>query len=166
MTQPTDPAAARAKALEMIKDIRVAMLVTHDAVGGLRARPMHALQTDPDGTLWFFTKGHTGKTSEIAADREVLLTYANPANQDYVSVQGTAAVRHDPAMAERLWTEEARPWFPEGAQSPDLALLQVTAISAEYWDGRSGAMAGLFGSVRAALTGEPEQTAESGTARF
>jgi len=166
MTTQTDPAAARAKALEMIKDIRMAMLVTHDAVGGLRARPMQALRADGDGTLWFFTQGHTGKTSEIAADREVLLTYANPDNQDYVAVQGTAAVRHDPAMAERLWTEEARAWFPDGPTSPDLALLQVTATSAEYWDARSGAMAGLFGAVRAAWTGESEQTAEEGKVRF
>ena len=64
---------AQNKVWEMIKDVSIATMVTHDSEGRLRGRPMQAQQESFDTTLWFFTGQGTPVTQEIAADDRVLL---------------------------------------------------------------------------------------------
>ncbi|MFK7936673.1 MAG: pyridoxamine 5'-phosphate oxidase family protein, partial [Saprospiraceae bacterium] len=45
-------------------------------------------------------------------------------------------------------------WFPEGIDSPRLALVEVKAISAVYWDSSSSKIVQLFNMGRAILTGQ------------
>ncbi len=44
-----------AKLWKMVKHIKIAMLTTQESDGSLRSRPMHSLQVDDDGDIWFFT---------------------------------------------------------------------------------------------------------------
>ena len=43
------------KVAELIKDVKMAMLVTIDEDGRPRSRPMQTQDVDFDGTVWFFT---------------------------------------------------------------------------------------------------------------
>lgn len=142
-----DPAAQTdlRRLVELIKDVRVAFLVTiadgPAAPGaGPHARPMwtHAAAPDAfDGHLWFMTGAEAGKVAELRADRHVLLTYADPSANRYVAVTGVAEVVRDAAMARSLWNIHAQGWWPGGPDDPDLALIRVTPKDAEYWDGPS-----------------------------
>lgn len=147
-------ALARDKVWAMIRDIRVAMLTSEDG-GSLRSRPMVAAQTAFDGHLWFFTRASSRKVTEVARQEQVCVSYADPKQENYVSLSGTAHLVRDQAEIAHHWSEAARVWFPKGKDDPDIALLRVDVDHGEYWDAPSSAMLHLYGYVKAAVTGEP-----------
>ena len=104
---------AKKKLWSMIKDVRFAMLTTEDG-GNLRARPMVAVQKDFDGTLWFFTRASSHKVNEVQSDERVGVTYADPGQQNYVSMSGHAKLVRDKQAIDEHWAESLRTWFPGG----------------------------------------------------
>lgn len=140
---------------ELIHDIRVAMLTTRDAEGLLHSRPMATLGKRFDGVLWFFNGGSSLKSHEIATDQEVNVSYAEPRLNRYVSVVGRAKVVRDRKKAEELWTPLLQAWFPKGLDDPDLTLVRVDVLRAEYWDAPAGKAVVLFGLAKSLLTGRP-----------
>jgi general stress protein 26 len=136
---------------ELIKGIRIAMLVTRGGDGTLRARPMATQEAAFDGTLWFFTANHSSKVTELAESPEVGLTYADPSGHRYVSLSGRGALVHDAAKAKELWSPLYREWFPKGVEDPELALLRVEVSRAEYWD--SPGMLGTVGKIFSGFSG-------------
>jgi general stress protein 26 len=157
----------RQKVWELIKGIHVAMLVTQDAGHKLSARPMAAANRDfNDGTLWFFAREGSPKLDELADSRNVLLAYAHPGKQDYVSLSGTARVVRDQKKVKDLWSEPARVWFPKGPDEGDIVLIAVDVETAEYWDSPSAAVVYAYGYAKAALTGEPPKMGENKKVAF
>jgi general stress protein 26 len=141
---PPDAETAR-KISQLVKDIGVAMLTTVAPDGALRSRPMATQGRGVEqGELWFFTRDDSGKVSEIEADHEVNLAYAEPKGQRYVSLAGRATVLRDPERARQLWSQELDAWFPAGPEDPHLALLRVRVHGAEAWEGASGKMTALI----------------------
>lgn len=146
---------------ELIKGIRVAMFTTVESDGHLRSRPMATQETDFDGRLWFFTWIDTAKVHEIHRDQHVNVSYADPSDERYISVSGTARLVNDPAKTKELWNPVYKAWFPKGLEDPNLGLLCVDAERAEYWDAPSGKLVQLFGFAKSLLTGT--SYAEEGT---
>ena len=156
----------RQKVWDLIKDIKVAMLVTQNATHELSARPMAAAQTEFSGVLWFMTRDDTPKLDEIASDRKVLLAYSHPSKQDYVSVAGKARIVRDRAKIQELWSEPMRTWFPKGADDPNIALIEVDVDSAEFWDAPSSLVVYAYGYAKARLTGEAPHPGENKRVTF
>ena len=153
----------------LIKDIRVAMLITH--VGeprphaGLHGRPMETQDMPFDGTLWFLTSAASPKAFEIEEDSEVALVYADPQTRRYVYVTGRARLLRDAATIEALWSPEQAVWFPDGKADPDLRALQVRVSRALYWTRRSDHETAA--AMSAALeTGTSPDLGDSGTIVF
>jgi len=138
---------------DLIKDIRVAMLTTVDEDGSLRSRPMATQKEEFDGELWFFTSSDTPKTGEIERDHRVNVSYADPGDNRFVSLSGTARVVRDKEKAKELWNPLLKAWFPQGLDEPDLVLLNVRVEKAEYWDSPSSKMVQLVGLAKALATG-------------
>lgn len=160
MTETRTDQAARDKVWAMIRDIEVATMVTLDHQGHLRGRPMRAVELKEfDGTLWFFTGGASPKADEIRHDERVLLAYADPSDQNYVSISGTAEIIRDVARQKQMWTEPMRVWFPNGPEDANAALLKVAVEGAEYWDAPSSTLLHAYGYVKARVTGEPPKNA-------
>jgi general stress protein 26 len=145
----------------MIKDIRFALLVTKDG-DYMHGRPMAAIQDEFKGELWFFTSIRSPKVREIEKEPYVLLNYAEPKHQQYVSLQGKAEIVVDRQKIKDLWSEPVRIWFPKGPEDPEIALLRVTPDAAEYWDSSSATLMQLFGYAKARLTGEKPAPGEMG----
>ncbi len=139
---------------EKIKDIKIAMLTTVDEDGRLRSRPMGTQDVEFDGDLWFFTADPSGKSEEVRHHEQVNLSYADFGSIRYVSVSGRAQIVHDKARMKEYWTPIYKAWFPQGLDTPDIALLRVTVEKAEYWDFSSGKLVQLIGFVKAIATGE------------
>lgn len=155
MVETRTDSAAQEKVWAMIRDVEVAMLVTMDEEGRFRGRPMRAVKHEAGDVLWFFTRQASPKVQEARQDERVLLAYADPRGQNYVSISGTAEVVRDPAKQKELWSEPLRVWFPGGAGASDVALLKVTVDGAEYWDAPSSTLVHAWGYVKAITTGEP-----------
>lgn len=155
MVETRTDAEAKRKVWDMIRHIEVAMMVTMDEEGRFRGRPMRATQKEFDGVLWFFTPAGSPKAEEVVGDGRVLLAYADPRSQDYVSVQGTAELVKDVERQKSLWSEPLRAWFPGGPEDPKVALLKVTVNGAEYWDAPSSTLVHAYGYLKSVTTGEP-----------
>jgi general stress protein 26 len=152
---------------QLIDGIGVAMLTTVEEDGSLRSRPMAAQrQVKGDGVLWFFTRGSSHKVEDVERDQHVNLSFSSPEDKRYVSLSGLARVVHDGQKLADLWFPILKAWFPEGLQTPDIALLRVEVTFAEYWDSPSNRMTELVGLVRARMAGESYQPEENKTLEF
>ena len=157
MTSSTqDRSQAEAKLWSMIKDIKVAMMTSWDGEA-MHSRPMHGIQEEYEGKLYFFTREESAKTAEISKYDKINLAYADIDHNTFVSIAGRSRLVHDQERMRRYWNPMVSAWFPKGLNDPDLALIEVEADSAQYWDSTSSNMRYLWEIASANLTGrEPE----------
>lgn len=124
-----------ARLAALVRQMKVGMLTTMEPDGSLRSRPLETLEVDSQGRLWFFTQAHSPKAVEAEANaHQVSLAYADPRDEDFASISGTARVVRDDEKMRELWSSRLERWFPKGLDDPDLALLEVRIDKAEYWD--------------------------------
>jgi general stress protein 26 len=156
-SQTSTDADSKAKLQALIKDIRFAMFTTRHPNGHLHSRPMTTQnsQLDDDANLWFFMSRRGEPVADLMADATVNLTYADPGADSYVSVSGTATVVDDTAKKQALWSKLAEAWFPGGTSDPDLALVRVKIVHANYWDVTQSKIVQLYHMAKAAVTGKP-----------
>ncbi len=137
---------------ELIEDMTVAMLTTTDGRGALVSRPMAPQEMDGDGAIWFLTEKSSAKTQHLDA---VNLSFIHPGHGTYVSISGHGVVHTDRHHIQRLWTSFAKPWFPDGPDSPNLALLKFVPDAAEYWDAPHSKMVRMFAIAASMVSGKP-----------
>ncbi len=143
-----------AKLAKLIRAIRVALLTTVDLDGHFHTRPVQTLQLEGRDTLWFFTDWSSPKVLEMDRDVRVALGYADPHQQTYVAVSGSATLLRDPQKAKELWGVEQRAYYPDGPEDNRLALLRVGIEHAEYWVA-PGRVSYLLAAAKARVTGVP-----------
>lgn len=119
---------------ELINDIKVAMLTTIDADGRMHGRPMYTQETEFDGDIWFATSKSSTLVAEITQNPAVLVQYANPESQRFVTIAGEAVLVDDQAKKDELWNAAMKMWFKGGATDPDLILLRIASHRADFWD--------------------------------
>ena len=141
-----------AELCRLIEPIPVAMLSNIDAEGALVSRPMAALEVDAAGAVWFFVDL---RSSRVEFLRVVNLSFVDGARGTYVSLLGRGEIRSDRSHVERLWTPMAKPWFPEGPASTNLALLKFVPHTAEYWDAPNSKMVRMFAMAASVVAGKP-----------
>ena len=150
------------KLRELVKDIDFCMLTTVDEGGDLHSRPMSSNgDIDPNGDIWFFTSASSHKVSEIAKLPRVNVSFADPENQRYISVSGTAQLTRDRAKIDELWRPQFKIWFPEGKDDPEVALLRVSLEKAEYWDSPSSTIGYALSFVSSLVTGKEPDLGEN-----
>lgn len=141
----------------LIETMSVAMLTTLDDHGRLESRPMSPLEMDDSGAIWFFTDLRSAKAEHLAV---LNLAFVDSKDQTYVSVSGRGELHTERADIERLWTEFARPWFPDGVDSPNLALLKAIPETAEYWDAPNSKMVRMLAMAVSIVARKPVGTGE------
>lgn len=161
MTTALVPTNDLEKLRDLIRDIDFCMLTTIDQRGDLHSRPMSSNgEIDQDGDIWFFTGAFSHKVSEINDAPRVNVSFADPQNQNYVSITGRAKLVRDRDKIDELWKPEYQMWFPEGKDDPNIALLKVKVEKAEYWDSPSGTVSYALDFVSSLLTGEEPNAGE------
>jgi general stress protein 26 len=116
-----------------IHGMEFAMLTTEDRMGHLRSRPMVVLEDMTDDALWFFTEASCHKVDDVQGHHAVNVSYTDSTSGRFVSVSGRARVIRDRAQLRALWSSKLKPWFPKGAEDPEIALLRVEVFEAELW---------------------------------
>jgi general stress protein 26 len=155
------------KLRELVKDIDFCMLTTVDEQGDMHSRPMSANgDIDPNGDLWFFTGASSQKVIEVRKSPKVNVSFADPANQHYVSITGTAQLVRDRKKIEELWKPEFKMWFPEGQDDPDVALLRISLEKAEYWDSPSSTIGYALSFVSSLVSGKEADFGENKKLEF
>jgi general stress protein 26 len=151
------------KIRDLIKGIRIAMLTTAAPDGSFDNRPMAAQRAEEfDGTLWFLTRGESGKVEEIEEDMHVSLIYSDTDDSKYVTVKGLASVSKDRAKIRELWNPMYKAWFPEGEDDPSISVLRVDVQEAEYWEASSSRLVRGVKYLAASVTGGKVDLGEAG----
>jgi general stress protein 26 len=153
---------ASAKVYDIIKSFSTAMFVTVGPSGRPESRPMQLARVEEEGgDVWFFTgKGGT-LAREIKEEAVVLLSFQND-NSAYLSLRGKARVVEDMGRIKELWKEPYKVWFPGGPSDPEIALVGVSPIDAEYWDTRgTNKLEYLFEAGKAYVKGEKPDISDS-----
>ncbi|MEO6095851.1 MAG: pyridoxamine 5'-phosphate oxidase family protein [Fibrobacteria bacterium] len=131
--------------VKKIRGIKSATLTTEFDTNTVHSRPLACLKTTEDGVLWFFLRFSFSTAQEISQGAGVRLAYVSGDNRTFVSVTGTATLVEDPKRAKSLWDPALSGWFPEGVEDPDIVLLRVEVVKAEYWNAPLKRMTFLFG---------------------
>lgn len=156
----TQPSVELTKLAHLIQPMDgVAMLTSMDADGALTSRPMAPLEMDERGAIWFFTDVHSAKVEQL---RSLNLSFSDAERGTYVSLCGQGDLEVDRAHIKRLWSPFARPWFPNGTESENLALLKFTPSAADYWDAVNSKMVHLFATAVSVIAAKPIGMGEHG----
>jgi len=147
------------KIWNLIKDIKTGMLTTRHG-DDLRSRPMVLVQDEYDGTLWFYTDLESEKVFELESDNDVCLSFADPDDQVYVSLTGVGRVTQDKALIDKYWNSFVSAWFPDGKDSPNVAMLEIKVLKGEHWNSDSSAMVKSVKTAKAKLKNEQPDLGE------
>lgn len=122
------------KLCQLIQHMTVSILTTIDDGGVLVSRPMLPLYLDGNCALWFFTDLRSEKIKHLDA---INLNFVDSSRATYVTFSGHGELNTQRSYINRLWTPFAKPWFPDGPESTNIALLKFVPDMAEYWDSSS-----------------------------
>jgi general stress protein 26 len=151
-----------ARLREIVKAVDICMLTTTDENGDPHSRPMsNNREVEFDGDLWFFTYGSSHKMSEVRRMPKVNASFADIGSHRYASLTGSAELVRDRKKIEELWKPEFRIWFPDGIETPDIALLKVVVEHAEYWDSSKSLVAQVVSLVASLVKGEEADLGEN-----
>ncbi|MCH5377357.1 MAG: pyridoxamine 5'-phosphate oxidase family protein [Planctomycetes bacterium] len=142
---------------KLMKKIGFCMLASRDGED-IRSRPMGAYVARDEHAVYFLTDVEGHKDNEIKRNPNVCLAFADPDNQTYVSVTGTAIVSNDRQKIKELWSTPARVWWDD-PDDPSIRVLEVTPKDAQYWDS-PGTMASYARMVAAVVTGDKPDLGE------
>ena len=138
---------------ELIEDMSVAMLTTfNEAEGMLMSRPMSPQEMCEQGAIWFLTDPSSNKLKHLQV---MNLGFSNESDSTYVSISGHGEIVDDRTRIESLWTVFAKPWFPDGVDSSNLALLKFVPHSAEYWDAPNSKMVRMLAMAASIVAAKP-----------
>ena len=159
MNIKTQKTAELTQLAKLIEDMRFCMLTTVDEETLMVARPMTPQEMCEEGALWFLTDPHSTKMQHLQL---MNLAFSDEAKGTYVSISGHGEVVTDRARIESSWTPFARPWFPDGVDSTNLALLKFVPHVAEYWDAPNSKMVRMFATAISIAAAKPIGMGEHG----
>jgi len=116
---------------------------------------MHLARIEEEAAKICFFTGQSGTLmEELQKDGAVLLTFQND-NSAYAAVRGHAWIEHDKDRVKELWKAPFKVWFPGGPEDPEVALVAVQLMDAEYWDNRGmNKLDYLFEAAKAYVKGQ------------
>jgi general stress protein 26 len=130
-----DRAADVDRVWTLIKDIPVAMVVTHESQGQrMRARPMALRPARDEGAIYFLTDVDAPKADEIRHNTSICLALVDSKSQKYVSITGHAEIIDDGDRVKEIWSVYDGAFWPD-KNDPRIRIRRVTPESAEFWEG-------------------------------
>ena len=152
---------------DLIKDTRFCMLSHRHGDGSLHSHPLTTQNKalDEGAMLYFFVSKSTELGQRLRQDGNVNLSYANPKDDTWVSVTGTATVLEDPAKRKELFDAMDKAWF-DSPDDPDIELVGVKIDEAEYWNVKENKLLQMLKMGKAAATGTRPKMGEHAELHF
>lgn len=85
----------------------------------------------------------------------VNLAFSDDSRSTYISITARATLSHDRQRKDDLWSPMARPWFSQGVEDPDLAVLRLEPVKAEIWDGADSSVLRMIAMAASVVVGKP-----------
>jgi general stress protein 26 len=100
----------------------------------LRSRPMAAFVRRRNEAIYLLVDAGAYTDQALRAHPDVCLTFADPANEQIVSIAGAAQMSADRSVIRELWSTAARQTW-DSADNPNIRMLRVTPREARLLDG-------------------------------
>ena len=146
----------------LLQGISTGMLTTVTPAGEIRSRPMLMHDVDENGWLWFLTDRSSRKACELIQNPRAVIAFQSARGDRHVSVEGTAIVVRDDVRLKRMWNPMYQAWFPKGQAEPEIVLVAVRIIRAEYWWAPRTRIARITGAVKETVTRRGSRSARHG----
>ena len=152
---------------DLIKETRFCMLSHRHADGSLHSHPLTTQNKalDEGSSLYFFVSRKSEVGQRLRQDGNVNLSYANPNDDTWVSITGTATILEDAQKKKDLFGVIDKAWF-DGPQDPDMELVEVRIDEAEYWNVKENKLLQLLKMGTAAATGTRPKMGEHAELKF
>lgn len=126
LRQPSPtPAQITGAAFDVMRTARYCTLITVGADGQPQARIVDPLIAESERSIWIATNPLTRKVKEIEKDPRVTLMFFNAAANEYVTVQGKAAVVTDARRKAAHWKPEWKAFYKDQTRGSDFMLFEV-----------------------------------------
>ena len=133
-----------------LKDIDFVLFSSHTEGGRIASRPMsNNREVEFDGDSWFFVDQSARLYTDVQQNPDVTLNAQGSKGLMgkpplFLAIEGSAEIVLDKSVMAEHWTSELKRWWPEGLDTPGIALLKVHAQRIHYWDGEDeGEVGGL-----------------------
>jgi general stress protein 26 len=133
-----------------LKDIDFVMFSSHTEGGKIASRPMsNNREVEFDGDSWFFVDQSHLLFSDVRNNPEVTLNAQASKGllgkpPLFLAIEGKTEVVLDKTIIADHWQSDLKRWWPDGPDSPGIALLKVHASRIHYWAGEDeGEVGGL-----------------------
>jgi general stress protein 26 len=136
----------------VLKHFRTTMLVSSFPAQAAHARPMTIAELGEDLHIYLVAGADSAKMAEVEQNPRVTLVFQD--SHRFATLSGSAQLKRDPQLIDRLWSEAWQAWFPKGKSDPEICLIYLKPEQGEYWD--SAGVRGvkyLFEAARAYVTG-------------
>ena len=141
----TDPKQLKTDMWKKMGDSPFVMVGPAD--GSTHSEPLTAqLDKDQIDTLFFFI----GRDNRLIGKDKLMLQFVSKGHDFFACMHGQGRIDNDPALIDKLWSNQVEAWFPGGKSDPNLALLRVDIDSAELWEtdiSLAGRVKMLFGGT-------------------
>lgn len=142
------------KIRDIAKDTNIGMLCTNLANLPISSCPMATQEVDDHGDIWFLSAKNSNHNQDIEQDERVQLLYANVGDYAFLSLYGTAEVLYDRQRIEKIWKPDAKIWFQEGKDDPNITAIRFSPEEGYYWDTKSNKMVAFLKMAASLVTGK------------
>jgi general stress protein 26 len=136
-------------------EARPVCMVSAIVAGEISTRPMSGHVDRENHRILFVAHRHGGKLEEAVRSGHISIAISQEDRNFYAAIACAPAEIDDRELLRRVWTPMASAWFPAGPDDPDAALLALTPVSAEIWDGPSSSVLVAFKLAKARILGRP-----------
>lgn len=154
------------KLQDLVSGIKTCMLITSGKSGKHATRPMAVIDTDSQGSIWFFANRQSNKIKDIEQDQQVQLIFSHPGKDIYLNINGRASIIDDKQYIKDKWSPVAKAWFPDGIEDTELCLIKIKADEVHYWDTESSKLGTIFKLAVSAVTGKKQGEEVHGELHF
>ncbi|KAJ4990794.1 protein bli-3 [Stagonosporopsis vannaccii] len=162
----TDKAKQIQDFFSLADDKKIGILSTYRNGVGPVGRSMATARRDGPDFL-FLANAHARKFADLAANKQVQITFQDSKTQDWISVSGTATTtdNSDPRIKD-VWSRGAAAWFGDlgdgvhdgSADDPRMALIEVKSNYVTYYKTDVGLLGYAKEVAGAAMTGRVANT--------
>ncbi|NNC70920.1 MAG: pyridoxamine 5'-phosphate oxidase family protein [Flavobacteriaceae bacterium] len=96
--------------------------------------PMTVKTIEDNGDIWFLSYKDSEHYENIQKDPNVLLTFANDIDQQYLSITGNGVHSDSEELINILWDDSDKQWYANGRNDENIVVLKVAINDAYYWD--------------------------------
>jgi general stress protein 26 len=149
-----DHAQVEQRMWKAISDDRLGMLgLTGDAQSH-HSQPMSSYHEEETHTLWFYSYKDNKLAGPLGSggSHEAMFNFVDKDRQVWACVMGTLSVNRSQEHIDKFWDAEAKAWFAEGKDDPNLTMLKFEPKEAEVWINEKGLIRYGLGVLKASLT--------------